>query len=195
MINIIHQDHRNIMQLLKVIENDIGLLKADQEIDFQLIKDITAYLKQYADKYHHPMENLIYAHYLKYRVVDNQVPNRLEGDHKALKTLTTELDDMLNMILLDAIIPKETIIETLQQFVEKQTNHLIYEEDEILPVIQRSLTEDDWAHLSLQWKSKEYADPLFGDSISKQFKALSDHIRQSENATAHQSLNQVELTH
>jgi hemerythrin-like domain-containing protein len=180
MLNIIHQDHKNIMQLLQVIENDIALLKSDHEIDYQLIKSITAYLKQYADKYHHPMENLIYAHYLKYRVVDITVSNRLEADHKALKILTTELDDMLNMVLLDAIIPKATIIEVLEQFVDKQTKHLTYEEEEILPLIQRSLTEDDWAHLNLQWKYKEYVDPLFGENISQQFQALAERIQVSE---------------
>jgi len=60
--------------------------------------------------------------------------------------------------------------------VNKQKQHLSYEELSILPAIQASLTEDDWAHLSLQWKHKEYVDPLFGDSISDRFKNLSEYI-------------------
>ncbi|MEG3753881.1 hemerythrin domain-containing protein [Psychromonas arctica] len=176
MINRIHKDHINIMQLLKVIENKIAMLKIDGSIDYQLLKSITDYLKSYADKYHHPMEDLIYAYYLKYRVVSDQVANRLEEDHQQLSDLTTELDDMLNMILLDAIIPKDIFIEKLETFVNKQKQHLSYEELSILPAIQASLTEDDWAHLSLQWKHKEYVDPLFGDSISDRFKNLSEHI-------------------
>jgi len=176
MINRIHKDHINIMQLLKVIENKAAMLRIDGNIDYQLLKSITDYLKSYADKYHHPMEDLIYAYYLKYRVVSDQVANRLEADHQQLSELTTELDDMLNMILLDAVIPKDIFIEKLETFVDKQKQHLSYEELSILPVIQASLTPDDWAHLSLQWKHKEYSDPLFGDSISDRFKNLSEYI-------------------
>ena len=67
----------------------------------------------------------------------------------------------------------------MEGFVSKQKQHLNYEEAEILPAIQSSLTEDDWAHLILQWKHKEYVDPLFGESISDQFKALALHIKVS----------------
>ena len=115
MLNIIHKDHKNIMQLLLLVEDNINLLKDEQEIDYQLIKSITSYLKKYADKYHHPMENLIYAHYLKYRVVEDKVANRLVDEHKNLKLITADIDEMLDMIMLDAIIPKELIIEKLSK--------------------------------------------------------------------------------
>ena len=195
MIKIIHQDHKNIMQLLKVMENNINFLKADQDIDYPLLKSITSYLKKYADKYHHPMENLIYAHYLKYRVVEEEVANHLADDHKNLKILTAELDNMLEMILLDAILPQDLFLEKLTEFVEKQRQHLVYEEQEILPDIQKSLTPDDWAHLNLQWKFKEYVDPLFGENITEQFKALSEHIKQSEYNPPHRYFQHVELAH
>jgi len=176
MIAKIQQDHRNMMQLLQVLEAKVNLLKEDKEIDYRLIKSIISYLKNYADKYHHPMEDLIYAYYLKYRVVKDQVANRLADDHQHLKVMTRELDDMLDMILLDAIIPKELFTEKLVQFVSNQKSHLNYEEQDILPAIKKSLTADDWIHLSLEWKHKEYVDPLFGDDISHEFKSLAERI-------------------
>lgn len=178
MIETIQQDHRNIMQLLQVLDNKISLLKEDKEIDYRLIKSIISYLKDYADKYHHPMEDLIYDYYLKYRVVTDQVANRLADDHHKLKVMTSELDDLLGMILLDAIISKELFIEKLEQFVSRQKLHLVYEENEILPAIKNSLTAHDWAHLNLQWKHKQYADPLFGKSISQEFESLAERIAQ-----------------
>lgn len=176
MIAKIQQDHRNMMQLLQVLEAKVNLLKEDKEIDYRLIKSIISYLKNYADKYHHPMEDLIYAYYLKYRVVKDQVANRLADDHQHLKVMTRELDEMLDMILLDAIIPKELFTEKLAQFVSNQKSHLNYEEQDILPAIKKSLTADDWIHLSLEWKHNEYADPLFGANISHEFKSLAARI-------------------
>lgn len=179
MLNIIHTDHKNIMQLLLVLEDKISLLKNEQAIDYQLIKSITSYLKKYADKYHHPMENLIYAYYLKYRVVEERVGTRLVDEHKQLKLMTEDVNDMLEMIMLDAIMPKERVIEKLETFLSLQRKHLIYEETEVLPQIAQTLTEDDWEHLNLQWQHHKYVDPLFGKKISEQFKALSEYIKQA----------------
>lgn len=176
MIESIHQDHRNIMKLLMVLRNKSDLLKEDKKIDYQLVKSIIVYLKTYSDKYHHPMEDLIYSYYLKYRVVTDQVANRLSDEHKQLKVITRELDDMVDMVLLDAIVPKDLFIEKLDLFVTKQNQHLNYEEQEILPAIKKSLTPDDWESLNQQWKHHEYVDPLFGDKISEKFKALAETI-------------------
>ena len=172
MIESIHQDHKNIMELLHVLRNKVNLLKEDNKIDYKVIKSIIIYLKKYADKYHHPMEDLIYAYYLKYRVVSDLVANRLTDEHKQLKIITTELDDMVDTVLLDAIIPKEVLIEKLELFVTRQQQHLDYEEQKVLPAIKKSLTPDDWENLRQQWKHHEYVDPLFGDKISQEFNLL-----------------------
>ncbi|TEW53638.1 hemerythrin [Psychromonas sp. RZ22] len=177
MIDRIHQDHKNIMLLLNALSDKVEFLKEDKKIDYQIVKSIMSYLKNYSDKYHHPMENLIYAHYLKYRVVPDEVANRLSQDHQELKTITKELDEMLGMILLDAIISKELFIEKLEQFVVKQKQHLTYEEEEIFPAIKSSLSPDDWLNLNQQWKHNEYVEPLFGDKISNEFKALADSLK------------------
>lgn len=176
MIEQIHQDHRNIIQLLDVLSDKVDLLKQDEKVDYQLIKSIIVYLKKYSDKYHHPKEDLIYSYYLKYRVVTDQVANRLSDEHKQLKVITTDLDEMLEMILLDAIVSKDLFIEQLELFVTRQNQHLEYEEQQILPAIKSSLTPDDWMNLNQQWKHKEYVDPLFGDKVSEEFKALAEII-------------------
>ena len=179
MIISIHQDHKNIMELLKVLTKKVNLLQEDKKIDYKVIKSIIVYLKKYSDKYHHPMEDLIYAYYLKYRVVSDEVANRLSDEHKQLKIITQELDDIIDMVLLDAIVPKELCIEKLEQFVRRQQQHLDYEEQEVLPAIKKSLTPDDWESLNQQWKYHEYIDPLFGDKISEEFKALAQLLNQT----------------
>ena len=179
MIETIHQDHKNITGLLQVLHNKIDLLHKDKKIDYKVIKLIIIYLKKYADKYHHPMEDLIYAYYLKYRVVSDQVANRLNDEHLQLKIITSELDNMVDMVLLDAVVPKDLFIEKLELFVTKQKQHLDYEETEILPAIKKSLTPDDWESLNQQWKYHEYIDPLFGDKISEEFKALAQLLNQA----------------
>ena len=180
MIDNIHQDHKNMMQLLQVLRSKVVMLKADKEIDYLLIKSIISYLKNYSNTYHHPMEDLIYSYYLQYQVVENKVANRLNSEHKHLKEITCELDEMLSMILLDAIVSKDDFIEKLDCFVVKQEQHLLYEEREVLPAIKSSLSADDWLGLEQQWRHLKYVDPLFGNKISEEFKALAEHINREE---------------
>ncbi len=178
MLSIIHNDHANMSLLLKLLRKKIQLLEKDEEIDYRLIKTIITYLRNYSDKYHHPMEDLIYDYYIKYRVVSDEVAMRLSQEHKAIKKVTVELDELLDMILLDAIVPKEQCIEKLRNFVELQSAHLAYEEQEILPLIKDSLSADDWSNLEKQWQHDEYKDPLFGENVSDQYRTLARRIKQ-----------------
>lgn len=178
MLSIIHSDHRNINQLLRILRKKIKLLENDEKIDYRLIKALISYLRNYSDKYHHPMEDLIYAYYLKYRVVPDEIAIRLSKEHKLIKQATIELDELVEMVLLDAIVPNEICLEKLSTFVELQAAHLMYEESQILPAIRESLSADDWANLEQQWEHNHYDDPLFGDNISEEYKALAERINQ-----------------
>lgn len=178
MLEIIHNDHRNINQLLRILRKKIKLLENDEKVDYRLIKVIINYLRSYADKYHHPMEDLIYAYYIKFRVVPDEVAIRLAEEHKVLKEVTIELDKLVEMILLDSIVPTQICLEKLSVFVEVQAAHLMYEESQILPAIRESLSADDWVNLEQQWQHNHYEDPLFGDNIAEEYKALAQRINQ-----------------
>jgi len=179
MLEIIHNDHRNINQLLRILRKKIKALEDDESINYRLIKVIISYLRNYSDKYHHPMEDLIYAYYLKYRVVPDEVANRLSREHRLIKEATIELDELVEMVLLDAIVPQQQCIEKLTKFVEMQALHLMYEESQIIPAIRESLSADDWLNLQQQWKHHHYDDPLFGDKIAEEYRALAERINNS----------------
>ena len=182
MLSIIHNDHININRLLKILRNKIELLEKDEAIDFRIIKSIITYLRTYSDKYHHPREDLIWDYYIHNRVVPDDIASSLPREHKIIKNLTVELDELLGMILLDAIVPKEQCIEKLQNFVELQMAHIVYEEHDILPLIKDSFSAEDWSKIELQWQqlqqNKEYSDPLFGDEVSEPYRKLATLIRQ-----------------
>lgn len=167
-------------RLLKILRDKIKLLEKDERVDFRLIKTIITYLRTYSDKYHHPMEDLIYDYYINHCVVPDAVGTRLPQEHKILKKATAELDELLGMILLDAIVPQEQCIEKLQNFVELQSEHMAYEEQELLPLIQQSLSDEDWSSIEQQWRYKEYSDPLFGDNVAEQYRKLATIIKQSK---------------
>lgn len=177
MLTIIHNDHIKMSQLLTILRKRIECLERDENIDYRLIKSVISYLRDYSDKYHHPMEDLIYDYYLEHYEADQHIALRLSEEHRLIKDVTIDLDELLEMILLDAIVPKEVCIEKLTQFVSLQSTHLDYEEQHILPLIEKNLTPDDWVNIDKQWHYKDYNDPLFGKNVLAQYKELSDVIK------------------
>ena len=74
MLKIIHNDHANMGLLLKLLRKNIRLLEEDEEIDYRLIKAVITYLRNYADQFHHPLEDLIYDYYIKHSLVTRDLP-------------------------------------------------------------------------------------------------------------------------
>lgn len=178
MLNIIKNDHININRLLTLLTKHISLLELDQNIDYRVTKSIIDYLRTYSDKYHHPLEDIIYDYYSAHHEQTEEDNLRLHQEHKYLKKVTVELDELLNMVLLDAIVPKNECIEKLQNFVDLQLNHMNYEDQHLLPAIERSFTPDDWLNIEQQWRHNDHRDPLFGSDIADQYKKLAAVIEQ-----------------
>ncbi|CAG9297887.1 hemerythrin domain-containing protein [Celerinatantimonas diazotrophica] len=182
MLDNISKEHRNIASLLKVLEHKLELIRSGKTVKYKLIADIISYMRDYSDKYHHPKEDVIYDYYRKYRSSDAQqtVSNKLENEHDTLRQMTIELADVVELILLDAVIPLDQFSEKLENYINYQWRHLDYEEQEVFPALKEALTEDDWRNIEQNWEHSAARDPLFGPQIDKQFEELAERIAISE---------------
>ncbi|MFM2480394.1 hemerythrin domain-containing protein [Celerinatantimonas sp. YJH-8] len=180
MLDSIQNDHTNIAMLLKVLEHKLDLIRGEQAVKYKLIADIISYLRDYSDQYHHPKEDVIYDYFCKYRATDSQISERLKDEHIKLRELTLELGEVVELILLDAVIPLDQFSQKLERFISAQWDHLNYEEDEIIPLLKASLTEDDWRSIEQDWQHNHVDDPLFGSHTDKQYQALAERIKISE---------------
>lgn len=166
----IHKDHRNISRLLKLLSKKLTAIENEKPVNYNLIKDTVDYLQVYAEKYHHPKEDLIYHYYVEHYPDAEGVAN-LDDEHQALAALTAEFADTVDMILMDAVVPLDLFAEKLNRFVGCQKAHLELEERTILPVLEHTLTPEDWTVLQSQWEEEEN-DPLFGEQVADRFKQL-----------------------
>lgn len=176
MLQTIHNDHKNIAKLIAVLDQKLVSLKRDEKVDYRVIRDVVHYLKTYSGKFHHPLEDKMYDYYLKYRVVDDSVANRLHKEHAELSQVSADLKELIDTVLLDAIVDKTDIIEALERFTRLQLAHLNYEESEVLPAIKASLTADDWRQLEQNWQHDPADDPLFGRTVSDQYRSLAERL-------------------
>lgn len=176
MLSSLHKDHLNIAKLLQLLKYKLVAIHDEQPVSYFLIRDVVDYLREVSDKVHHPKEDLIYDYYLKYRVVEGEVANRLHEEHAKLLVAGTELKEMVEMILLDAVIPLDEFAARLEQFIALQEAHMNYEEEVIFPHLRDSLTEDDWRQLEQLWQNRAISDPLFGVEVSQHFQTLAKQL-------------------
>ncbi|PJG58453.1 hemerythrin domain-containing protein [Aeromonas cavernicola] len=176
MLSSLHEDHLNITRLLALLKHKLAAIRTEKTISYFLVRDVINYLRDVSDKHHHPKEDLIYEHYLKYRVVEGEIANRLHQEHATLLEAGAELKGMVEVILLDAVIPLEQFTAKLERFIALQESHMNYEEGVIFPLLRSALTEDDWRYLEQHWHHKSMDDPLFGGQISQHYQALANRL-------------------
>lgn len=179
MLTRIHNEHKNIVRLLNVLQNKLDAIKAEKSVRYKLIRDIIDYMQEYADKYHHPKEDLIYDYYLKYCDVTESVADRLALDHKKLHAETLDLQYTVDMILMDAVVPLDQFSVKLSTYITNQLEHLQFEEKELLPEISKKLSADDWKQIEQSWLHSDVDDPLFGREVAGRYRDLAKRITES----------------
>ncbi len=183
-LDIIQKEHLNMSSLLQFLSAKLDELEHDKPVRYDFIKDIIDYLHDYADRHHHPCEDIIYDYYLQHKKQQVEPIHRLAQQHELISGLTERLQSMTDMILMDAVVPKEQYVQALAEFLKMQIEHLEYEEEHIIPLLREELSDKDWQSIlaSLPYEGisdvdsldqlARKADPLFGDQVAERYQAL-----------------------
>ncbi|HPE61766.1 MAG: hemerythrin domain-containing protein [Thiothrix sp.] len=161
----LHQDHINLDRLLKRLEQETQVLMAGGAPDLHLMIEITDYIHEYSDRVHHPRENRVYARLENY---DNDQAIRQElatlyQQHNDLPGLTGSFMHTLDHALhLDMAASRDQLGREIQAFIEAQRGHMNLEEGRVFPLIDHTLTQQDWDLLEVEDMTD--ADPLFGQT-------------------------------
>lgn len=173
--NIISREHSYMVRLLVILDQKLNFLKQEKPINYLIINDIISYLQRHSEMTHHPKEDLIYHYFLEHYGDNHNIANLLE-EHKNLSETTKEFADLLEMVLQDAVVPNDVFCERLEHFIHQQKKHLDFEEREVLPTLKRHFTVQDWLAVEKLWGSED-SDPLFGQSIDKEYQRLSEYMK------------------
>jgi hemerythrin-like domain-containing protein len=174
LIESLHEDHRNLSKLLRLLETNLLALQSDNDPDYPLMVDILEYVSSYPDVFHHPREDLLYQTAMER---DSSVREEIEPvleQHSELKKCTHRLLGSLNAVLSDALVDKTRLKDEIHDFIDLQRAHIFMEESRIYPHIERLLTSDD-----INWLDEQHppvTDPLFGEHVEERFRQLYNRI-------------------
>ena len=165
-----HAEHMRFASLLDFIEQQMAVFHAGQDPDYELLRDVVHYLHHYADRYHHPREDVAFERLVKHDPGLRFPINRLLQEHRVLDSAGRTLLELLDDILGDVVHQRADVEAAAATYLVYYRRHLDMEEDEILPRAARMLEPADWAAVATA--VPPVPDPLFGDAVTERYHEL-----------------------
>lgn len=172
----LHLDHYHISRLLQCLQRNIETYESGGAWaeHLSLILEALDYIKVYPEHWHHPVEDKIFAYIAKHYPQHAEVVAALHSEHKALETQTKELNSLFEAIANDTIVSRDQLSRLTRDFLSRQISHIDRENEMVYPLMSSCLSAEDWSVLASE--IDEAQDPLFGDRLQSEYRALHDYV-------------------
>jgi hemerythrin-like domain-containing protein len=169
-IEILRQEHRNIEELLRLMEGELTVFDRGERPDYEIFGAIIEYFKKYPDTCHHPKEDIIYE---KFKMRD---PSRaasvadLQAEHREGAVRLRRVAQVLHSVLNDQDLLRTSVDRIVRDFIDNERKHIALEEEAVFPAIVDTLQPADWAEVALIIADR-YGSPSQAD-FEEQFGSL-----------------------
>jgi hemerythrin-like domain-containing protein len=167
-------EHERFARLLDFLDKQLTAFHAGEHPQYDLMRDAVYYLHHYADRFHHPREDVAFARLIRGAPALALAVNRLLQEHRVIATTGETFLKLLDDILEDAVIERATVEAAAATYLVYYRHHIAAENAQILPLAAQLLTPDDWAAVAAAVPAGR--DPLFGDDISARYRDLRTQI-------------------
>ena len=143
-----HGEHADFNRRLGLLQGEMDVFHGGERPNYELMLDIIVYLRDYADRYHHPREDAAFAR-LARRCPDLELPlARLAPEHRVLAPAGETLRGQLQAVIDGALVARAEIEVAAATYLVYYGNHIAKEEEDILPRAAEALTPADWQAVS-----------------------------------------------
>ena len=172
----LHQEHLHLARVFDILDQQLEQFTEGKTPDLFLMADILNYVQHYPDLVHHPKEDLVYEVFRTRTSVGMVYVVQLQKEHYYLPFLTNELHTMLQSAANSvAFVSRDVLKDKIEHYLDVQRKHMDLEESVLFPLIEKTLTDEDWK--SIELSNLEKADPLFGDSVEACYENLYQSIQ------------------
>ena len=174
-------EHANFATLLDLLEDQLDLFHQAEKPDYQMMLDIMFYMTHYPDVLHHPREDLAFARISELEVNSRPIVDDLAEQHLRLKEFGGALVRSLENIVDGSITSRERVEVPGRAYIAEFRSHMRKEEEAILPLAAKLLSEADWAAIGAAIRHID--DPLFGAKGQERYAALRQQIARDARAS------------
>jgi hemerythrin-like domain-containing protein len=161
-IQIIKDEHLAIAAVLYSLRYLVRQIR-DQgaEPDFRLLHAILDYIVEYPERWHHPKEDEYLFKTLRERSTKaHALIDELEAEHIKGGPLVNELKQTLVHYEAAGKTGFDAFAAAVEEYADFHWKHMRKEEDILMPLAEKSLTEEDWQRIGDAFKEND--NPLFG---------------------------------
>lgn len=160
-------EHDQIRDLLKIVGDQLG---PDGELDLGLVSSIIGYLREYPDRCHHPVEDLVFR-FLKKRSPDRAGDvSQILHDHESLAAATERVHSLVDAAVAGHANDNEELSNVLKEFVNTYRAHIAAEEEHFFSLAMETLDSADWAEV--EYALFESSDPLYDEDAEDKYRLL-----------------------
>jgi hemerythrin-like domain-containing protein len=142
-----HEEHTYFRRLLKLLQHEMDAFACGDTPNFQLMRDIIAYLRDWADEYHHPREDEAFRRIARLRPERELAIARLKQEHRVIARAGEQLEKILEEVEAGDIVPRAQVEIAAATFLVYYGNHISQEEEDILPIAATLLGPKDWEEI------------------------------------------------
>lgn len=174
-IRVIHDEHRSISAVLSGLKS-LAQMAQDSRLrpEFEVFRAMIYYIDAFPERMHHPKEDQhLFARVLQRNPEARVLVEGLQAEHATGAQLVRDLEQALLEF-------EETWPEGAQKFAAAVENysqfhwmHMSKEENELLPLAQKTLTAEDWGAIETAFAGNQ--DPI-ADLREKDFDRLYQRI-------------------
>jgi len=139
-----HAEHAQFNRLLDELKTQVDAFHAGSRPDYERMLEIIAWLRDTADRSHHPREEVAFERLARRRPGLQLELARLRQEHQVIARAGEALRNLLSAALDGAVIPRAEIEIAAAMYLVYYGNHIAHEEESILGSAEQALTPEDW---------------------------------------------------
>lgn len=174
MIDLLREEHREIAQLLDVLEAELKAFDRHERPNYDVIQAIISYFQDYPDCCHHPKEDMIFDKLKLRNPLAAKRVGDVEADHREETERLDRVANVVRNVLLDREILRKTFSEVMRDFIDHQRLHMVMEERSFFPAAANALRPEDWRQINTNWNGK--TETLFNVAMEEKCHSLRDRI-------------------
>lgn len=170
-LHIIGDEHQSLAAILHAVRFMLKEVSAGKLApDLKLFQAMVHYLDAYAEKRHHPKEDLLFK-YLEQRTEEGrEALAQLAIQHAAAPERIALLQQAVSEYAADPAKFAE-FAHAFEVYAEFYRGHMMLEEGTVMPLIRRHLTADDWLAVDAEFRAEMAANSV-SDGTREDFKAM-----------------------
>jgi hemerythrin-like domain-containing protein len=174
---VIREEHRALAQVLGGMLQHLAVHgRAQTQPDFDALRAMLFYIDEFAEQRHHRKESEQLFVKLRARAPQaRRLLDSLEEHHARGERTIRDLEHALIAFEVMGDSRRPAFEQAVQRYADFYRAHMATEEREVLPLADRSLTEDDWNELDAAFEANR--DPLASGNPEAEYLVLLQRIR------------------